>query len=74
MDLELSGRCEKDRLVIEDGRATLQSGPVSQVFVKSKTTFALVFIIPLHLLFVSRPILTHWYYESRSFEVINGSM
>jgi hypothetical protein len=57
MDLELSGRCEKDRLVIEDGRATLQSGPVSQVFIKSKTTFALVFIIPLHS-FVSRPILT----------------
>ncbi len=50
MDLELSGRCEKDRLVIEDGRATLQSGLVSQVFFKSKTTFALVFFIPLHSL------------------------
>jgi hypothetical protein len=55
MDLELSARCEKDRLVIEDGRATLQSGPVSQVVMKSKMTFALVFIIPLHsLCFVSR--------------------
>jgi hypothetical protein len=51
MDLELSTRCEKDRLVIEDGRATLQSGPVSQVFEKSKTTLALVFIILLLTLY-----------------------
>ncbi len=45
MDLEMSARCEKDRLVIEDGRATLQSGPVSQVVGNSKTTFDV--IIPL---------------------------
>jgi hypothetical protein len=31
MDLETSPRCEKDRLVIEDGRTAFQSGPVTQV-------------------------------------------
>jgi hypothetical protein len=31
MDLEFSPRCEKDRLIIEDGRSAGQNNPVTQV-------------------------------------------